>query len=163
MPLPSLGGLGTGLGGLANVLGLGLEGYAKDQAIAARRAPSAPEQKDLSDAQMLKVQMDERQREHRVAQGGDQARAEQGTSSNRTRTASSPRDFPDHPDVGDGYVEGGNYRRLAQRGPRRAHRQRRTSTSKTARSTPRSVATSRRTRSCKRSCRAATPRRRRAR
>lgn len=51
MPLPSLGGLATGLGGLANVLGLGFEGYAKDEAARASR------QKDLSEVNLRAAEM----------------------------------------------------------------------------------------------------------
>src|SRR5215471_3242404 len=51
MPLPSLGGFGTALGGLANMLGLGFEGYAKDEATRASR------QKDLSEANLRAAEM----------------------------------------------------------------------------------------------------------
>lgn len=55
MPLPRLAGTGSMLGGLANALGLGLEGYAKDQATAVERERNR--QKDLGDAQMLAAQL----------------------------------------------------------------------------------------------------------
>src|SRR5262245_40218337 len=55
MPLPRLGGLGAGLGGLATVLGLGFEGYAKDQA--RRVEEERNRQRDATEAQLVAAQM----------------------------------------------------------------------------------------------------------
>lgn len=106
MPLPRLGGLGAGLGGLATVLGLGLEGYAKDQATRVERERNRL--KDISDAQMLKVSMEEHQANTASRQAATKLAENKALIEQRAFTQLK-QDFPDHPDVAGDYIEGGTY------------------------------------------------------
>jgi len=101
-----LGGLGAGLGGLATVLGLGFEGYAKDQA--RRVEEERNRKKDLADAQMLKIQMAEHEANTESRKAATKL-AQNKALIEQNAYAQLAQDFPDHPDVKGGYIEGGTY------------------------------------------------------
>lgn len=109
MPLPSLGGFGTALGGLANVLGLGLEGYAKDEATRVER--ERQRQQDLNQAAMLKVQMDEHQANVEDRKAATALKQQKATAGHKAFLQLA-QEYPNHPDVLAGEIEGGDYSKV---------------------------------------------------